>query len=204
MLTLLLAGLLATSVEVERVLAVVNDEAILTSDVQLAELANLVPREQGETDKAYHGAVLEALIELDLRWQDLESSGLSERVEADVDGAWAAAVKSAGGQDQLDGRLREIGLPEVALRRLVRRAAIVQAYVSSHFAPFVRPTVDEIKAVYDRELLPATRKAGEAVPELAAVRPQIEEIVRQRKLLAEVDRWTKELAARGQVVRYYR
>jgi hypothetical protein len=203
-LTLLLAGLLATSVEVERVLAVVNDAAILTSDLQLAEVAGLVPREKGETEKAYDEAVLEALIDLDLRWQDLESAGIAQRVEADVDGAWARAVKSAGGEDELDRRLKAIGMPEIALRRLIRRAAIVQVYVSTHFAPFVRPTADEIKAVYDGELVPAARKAGEPVPGLEAVRSQVEEIVRQRKLLAEVDRWTSELAVKGRVTRYSR
>jgi hypothetical protein len=201
-LALVLAALLATPVEVDRVVAVVNHAAILTSDIQLAEVAQLVPRGKDEGDAAYERTVLEALIELELRWQDLESAGLTDRISADLDAAWAATVHKAGGRETLDERLHALGLPEDSLRRFVRRAAIVEAYVSNHFAPFVRPTLDEVKAVYDRELVPAAKKAGEPVPVLEKVRPQLEEIVRQRKLLAEVNRWSEELAARAKVVRY--
>jgi hypothetical protein len=36
------------------------------------------------------------------------------------------------------------------------------------------------------------------------VRPELEALLRERKLIAEVDRWTYDLEARGEVVRYLR
>ncbi len=201
-LALLLAISLAVPVEVERVLAVVNGAPILSSDLELAELARLVPREPTEDTAAYRAAEVEALIVLELRWQDLEAAAIAPRVPADLDAAWSAVTERVGGEDALRAMLAEHGLPESALRELVRRAAIVEAYVAGRFAPFVRPTAEEVEAYYRDELSPKLRAAGKSVPELAAVREQIESLLRERKLDAEVQRWTDDLAKRSVVVRY--
>lgn len=202
MAALLLALLLAAPVEVERVLALVGATPVLASDAELAELGGLVPREPGEDDAAYRSAVVDALIALELRWQDLDATGLRARVQADLDEAWRAVVARAGGADQLRGRLAAIGLDEAELRGLVERAAIVQSYALNRFAPFIRPTDDEVEALYRRELVPEFERAGRPVPPLAEVSAEIEALVRERRLNAEVERWTAELAARTPVQRY--
>lgn len=199
---LLLALVLAAPVEVERVLALVGATPVLASDAELAELAGLVPREPGESDDAYRRAVVDALIALELRWQDLNLAGLRSRVQADLDAAWRAVAARAGGAEELELRLAGIGLGEAELRALVERAAIVQAYAVNRFAPFVRPTDDEVETLYRRELVPELEREGRPVPPLAEVRGSVEAIVRERKLNAEVERWTAELAARNQVQRY--
>jgi len=203
-LTLVLAVAIAVGGEVERVLALVGGAPILASDAELAEAGALVPRLAGEDDDAHRHAVLDALIDLELRWQDLETAAMASRTKVDLDAAWQATVQRAGGDEALRARLAAMGLPEAALRNLVRRAAIVEAYVGARFAPFVRPTAEEIEAVYRDELTPALRASGKPVPELATVRHQVEALVRERKLTAEVERWTAELARRAEVVRYVR
>jgi hypothetical protein len=201
-LALLLPVLLA--VEVERVLAVVNGVPILASDAELAEASQLIPRQPGEGDVAYRAAVVEALIELELRWQDLEAAALTSRVQVDLDAAWAATVKRAGGADALRDRLAALGLPEAALRTLVRRAAVVEAYVATRFAPFVRSSAAEVEKAWSEELAPQLRAAGKSVPDFAAVRDQVEALLRERKLGDEVERWTAELTKRAEIVRYLR
>jgi hypothetical protein len=203
-LAFVLALLLATPIEVERVLALVGSTPVLASDAELAELAGLVPREPGETDDAYRRAVVDALIALELRWQDLTAAGLRSRVQADLDGAWEVVAKRAGGEQALRARLTAIGLGEAELRGLVERAVVVQTYALNRFAPFVRPTDDEVETFYRRELVPELERDGRQVPPLDEVRASIEPIVRERKLSAEVERWTAELAARTQVQRYVR
>ncbi len=204
MLTLFLAVLLAGGVEVERVLALVGGTPILASDAELAEAAQLVPRAADEDDAAHRSAVVDAMIALELRWQDLETAAMASRTQVDLDAAWASTVRRAGGEDALRARLAAIGLPEAALRELVRRAAIVEAYVGFRFAPFVRPSAEEVEETYREELVPALRATGRPVPELAAVRGEVEALVRERKLTAEVERWTGDLARRTEVVRYVR
>jgi hypothetical protein len=202
-LALLLPVLLASSVEVERVMAMVNGVPILASDVALATAGALVPRNAGESDESYRRTVVEALVELELRWQDLRAAAIASRVPVDLDAAWSSTLRRVGGEEELRARLERIGLPEAALRDLVRRAAIVEGYVSSRFGPFARPTEQEVEKTWREELVPKLRAAGKPVPALAEVRGQVEALVRERKLTSEVEGWTAELAKRAQIVRYF-
>lgn len=185
-------------------LALVNGAPVLASDVDLAEVAQLVPRGDGESDGDYRRAVLEALVALQLRWQDLEAAALTERVQIDLAAAWSSVVARAGGNEALQARLAAVGLPEETLRDLVRRAAVVEGYVATRFGPFARATPREVEDTWSGELAPALAARGKPVPELAAVRAEVEALVRERKLDAEVRRWTAELEARASVVRYSR
>lgn len=198
----LLAATLLAKVEVERVVAVVNRTPILASDVEIVELAGLVPRSPGESDGTHHDAVREALIALSLRWQDLDRTGLAARIRPDLDASWASVVARAGGAEILLQRLAAAGLSEALLRELVRRMATVEAYAAERFGPFVRPSPQEVEAAYATELVPALAARGSASPPLDEVRGQLEELVRERKLAAEIERWTAELAARARIRRY--
>lgn len=204
MLALLLPVLLASSVEVERVLALVSGVPVLASDVDLAAVAALVPRQQGESEDDYRRAVVEALVDLELRWQDLEASAMAPRISADLDGAWRKMVQRVGGEEELRRRLDRIGLSEGALRELLRRAAVVEAYVASRFGPFVRPTAPEVEKTWLEELVPKLKAAGQPVPDLSQVRSQVEALLRERKLTAEVERWTADLAKRSEIIRYFK
>ena len=204
MLGLVLALALSSAVEVERVMALVNGVPVLASDVELAEVAQLVPRGDGEGEVEYRRAVLDALIALQLRWQDLETAALTERVQVDLAAAWVSVVTRAGGEETLRIRLEAIGLPPETLRDLVRRAAIVEAYVTTRFGPFARPTPREVEDAWKEELAPDLAASGKPVPDLTAVRAEVEALVRERKLDAEVRRWTAELETRASVVRYSR
>lgn len=199
---MLLAASLVAQIEVERVVAVVNRTPVLASDVELAELAGLIPRSAGEDDDAYRQAVTEALIALSLRWQDLDRTGLAARVRPDLEAAWASVVSRAGGEEILHQRLVAAGLPEPLLREVVRRLATVEAYAAERFGPFVRPSPQEIEAAYASELVPALTDRGSDAPPLDEVRGQLEQLLRERKLAAEVERWTAELAARARIQRY--
>jgi len=202
-LVLLFALALGPAVEAERVMALVNGAPILASDVDLAEIGELVPRAANESAEAHRVAVAEALVLLQLRWQDLESAGVVSRIQADPEAAWKGVIARAGGEEALRARLTEIGLREGQLRDLVRRAAIVQTYVGARFAPFVRPSTQEIERAWRDELAPKLAASGASVPELKDVRAQVEAVLRERKLNEEVTRWTQELEARGEVVRYF-
>jgi hypothetical protein len=201
-LALLLPVLFAASVEVERVLALVNGVPVLASDVDLAEAGSLIPRNQGEAEDAYRRAVVEALVDLELRWQDLEAAAIAPRISVDLDAAWRKTVQRAGGEEELRRRLERIGLSEGALRELVRRAAVVEGYVASRFGPFVRPTSQEVERAWEGEFVPKLKAAGQPVPELSQVHAEVESVLRERKLAAEVERWTSDLAKRAEIIRY--
>jgi hypothetical protein len=203
-LALLFPVLLTAAVEVERVLALVNGVPVLVSDVDLAEVAALVPRQPGESEDDYRRAIVEALVDLELRWQDLEAAAIAPRIPVDLDAAWRKAVSRVGDEGELHRRLEGIGLSEGALRELLRRAAVVEAYAASRFGPFVRPSVQEVDKTWHDELTPKLQAAGQPVPELSQVRGEVEALLRERKLTAEVERWTADLAKRAEIIRYFK
>ena len=204
MLALALTVLLAAPVEVERVLALVNGVPILASDVELAEAAAIVPRQEGEGDADYRKTIIEALLALELRWQDLSAAGVVQRTPVDMDKAWDGVVRRAGGHEVLGARLQALGLDETLLKELVHRAAVVEAYVARRFAPFARPSPEEIQEAYRTEVAAPARSAGRQPQPLESVEPQLESLLKERKLAAEVERWTAELERRAEVTRYVR
>jgi len=111
-------------------------------------------------------------------------------------------VQRVGGEEELRRRLGQIGLSEGALRELLRRAAVVEAYVASRFGPFVRPTAQEVEKAWREELAPKLEAGGQPAPDLSQVRSQVEALLRERKLTAEVERWTSDLAKRAEIIRY--
>jgi hypothetical protein len=60
---------------------------------------------------------------------------IAPRIPVDLDAAWRKAVSRVGDEGELHRRPR-IGSSEGALRELLRRAAVVEAYVASRFGPF--------------------------------------------------------------------
>jgi hypothetical protein len=194
----------ASLVPVEGVVAVVNGVPVLDSDVELAEIAKLVPGQAGEGADAHTRAVIDALIALELRWQDLVATSIADRTEVDMNAVWNAATRRAGGVDALRAALDAVGLEEAALRNLLRHAAVVQAYVATRFAPFARPSEAEIAAAWKSRFAPALTTQGKPVPPLTAIRDKVAAVLTEEKLLAEVNRWTSELEQRGEVVRYTR
>ena len=192
------------ALEVERVMALVNGVPILLSDIELAEVARLIPREPMESDPAYRETVIEALVALELRWQNLEAAGIPGRIRVDLEAAWQRVVELVGGEERLRAGMRERALQESDLRLLVRRAAVVEAYVGSRFAPFVRPTPEELETVWREELRPRLLMEARPAESWEPYRAHLEQLVRERKLAAEVQRWTEELEKRGEVARYRR
>ncbi|MGQ9494828.1 MAG: hypothetical protein ACUVRY_00970 [Thermoanaerobaculaceae bacterium] len=190
-------------VEVERVLALVNGVPVLLSDVELAEIANLLPRVPGEGEREYHNAVLEALIALELRYQDLKAAHLDQRLVVDWEAAWDKVLQQVGGEVELSRRLAAAGLSRESLMHLVRRAALVEAYVAQRFASSLRVTQEEVQKAYEAAF-PPSPEGSDNRPLLAEVRPQLERMIRERKLSEAVSRWTQELAQRGEVLRYRR
>ena len=185
-------------------LALVNGVPVLASDGELAELAALVPRETGESDADYHRAVVTALIDLELRWQDLNAAGVVQRIPIDMAPAWQGVVARAGGEKVLDERLARAGLDEALLKELLHRAAVVEAYVARRFAPFARPSQEEVEDAYRTQVVAPARQEGRPAPELASVRSELESLLKERKLKGEIDRWTEDLERRAEVTRYVR
>ena len=184
----------------DRILAVVDEDPVLRSDVERVITLGLVERREGETDESFRRRVLEGLVEQKLRLHEVNRYGF-ESVPLDlVDRQLAALEERWGGPEALDARLEEAGTSREALRQLLARQLEIMTYVEELLGARVFVGLEEIDRYYEVELVPALEARGEAPPPVESVREQIREVLRQRELNRQLEEWTESLRLEADVV----
>ena len=183
----------------DRIVAVVDEEAILLSDLDQVIGLGLAERREGEAEAAFRDRVLDGLIDQRLRFQEVDELGFErvavERIEAQV--------------AQIEGRfptraaylrrLEELELTEELLRQLVARQLMVLNYVEERLGARVFVSLDDIRAYYDDVLAPALRARGRTPPPLEEVREDVRAVLKEQRLNLEIVRWTDELRREADV-----
>jgi peptidyl-prolyl cis-trans isomerase SurA len=192
----------APNVLKDRVLAVVDDDPILASDLQRAIVVGQLQPQAGETERAFRRRALDDLVAQRLRFHEIERFGL-EQVPVDQIERQVAEVRARFKDDASFRRqLHEVGLDEASLRQLMARQLEVLAFVDERLGPQVFVGLDDIAAYYRNVLTPQLQKQHLPVPPLDNVREQIREVLRQQRLTGEIDRWTEELRRKANIAVY--
>lgn len=185
---------------VDRVVAVVDEEPILLSDLERAIGLGLVPAAPGESKEAVARRALDGLIEQMLRQHEIARFGYEEAPLAEVD-RQVEAVRSRFPDDAAwQAELARLGLDEPQVRAILAQQLAVLRFVEERLGPRVFVGVDEIRAHYDQKLVPELQARGEAVPPIESVREAIRALLREERLGLEIERWTDELRAAADVV----
>lgn len=186
----------------DRVLAVVDEDPILDSDVARIVKLNLLERNPGEADEAYRRRVLNGLIDQRLQFHEIDRFGF-EQVPVDQIEKGVAQIRSRYPDDAAFRKaLREVGLDPKQLRLLVARQLLVLTYVDERLGPRVFVGLDDITRYYRDVLTPEMLKRGQQPPPLEELREDIRETLKQQKLTQETARWTRELRDKADVVVY--
>ncbi len=189
---------------VEEVMAVVDSTPILLSDVELAGLVRLVDPEPGESEDSFEAHLLDARIRLEMQFRDVEDAGLLLRLELDSDHAREVLIERGGGEEHLLNEFEKHGLQPADLDELVLRVAAVDAYVQQRLRPRISVNLDEIEAAYQQLLVDEIAAFDETVPPLATVRDQLYQLLVERKLNDEIERWLARAGERQEVLRFSR
>lgn len=184
---------------VDRIVAVVDEDPILLSDLEEVIGVGLAQRRDGEGDEAFRARVLEQLIEERLRFHEVDRFGFAqvpvEEIEAQV-----AEIRSRFESDEaFRARMREVGLGDQELRQLVARQLMVLTYVDERLGARVFVSLDDIRAYYNEALKPRLEAGGEPVPPLDEVREDIRTVLKEQRLNEEIERWTEELRLEADV-----
>ena len=191
----------------DRIAAVVGDDILLQSDVDRYAALGLVERRAGEAEAGYRERILnERVVELlrerelrrtagfspDARDVEVRYRTLSERVAKERGIPFADVLAAAGvsRDEALDW---------------IRRGMAVETFVEERLLPAVKVTDEEMAAFYSGPFQVEARAKGvEEVPPLREVEDQVRVLLRERKLNAEVERWTDDLRQKTRVVVYRR
>lgn len=184
---------------IDRVLALVDEDPILLSDLQLVVGLGLAEAEAGESDDAFRRRVLERLIEQRLRFHEVDRFGAGRLAVEQIDRGLDNIRRQFDTEAEFQERMRELGLTEDEVRQVVARQIAVIQFVNERLGPRVFVDLEEIQAYYDRVLVPAAAAAGEDVPPLADVREDIRGLLQEGSLNDEIETWTEELRAEADV-----
>jgi hypothetical protein len=190
---------------VDRVVAVVDEDPILASDIERVVGLGLLDLLPGETAAEKSRRALDLLIEQRLRLHEVDRFGFDETPLAMLDRQMEETRARFPSEAAFRTELERLGLDVTALRQLLARQLSVLAYVEERLGPRVFVSVDDITRYYNEELVPELQKGGARaadLPTLDAVRESIRAVLRERRLNDEIDRWTADLRSKADVVDY--
>lgn len=193
------------AVLVDRVVAVVDEDPILDSDIERVVRLGLLPAIAGESVGERRRRALDLAIEQKLRLHEVDRFGFEETPLALVDRQIEETRSRFASEVEFRAELARLGLDEGSLRQLLARQLAVLAYVEERLGPRVFVSVDDIGRYYNEELLPELARTGTPaaeIPALESVRESIRAVLRERRLNDEIDRWTADLRGKADVVDY--
>jgi hypothetical protein len=198
----------APAVVLDRVVAVVNNQAILSSDVDdELRLAVLDPGRAGLGDltrrQALDQLIGRALIQQQIRQEDAEAVAPSQtEVDARLQQMRreipACLQYNCASEDGWKAFLNAHGLTSERVVSYLRHRLEILRFIEERFRQGIHIAPEEIDSYYRQTLIPQY-KAGQAVPSLADVAPRIQEILLQRQVNALFDDWLKSLRKQGDV-----
>lgn len=187
----------------DRIVAVVDGDPILQSDVDRAMVLAGLARGNGSGEREQRRKVLDGLVEERLRIHEVERYGF-EQVPVEMIAQQVETIRTKFGSDEeLRRRLQALGMTMEGLEQLVAQQLQVLVYVDELLGARVFVGLEEIEAYYQRTLAPQLRTENKPIPPLDEVREQIREVLRQQRLNEELQRWTAELRRRADVQDFF-
>ncbi len=188
---------------VDRLLAVVDDDPILESQLDQVIGIGLVEPLEGEDDTRFRRRILDGLIEEKLRFHEVDRFGFAEVPVDQVEEQFQVVRGRFPDEESFQARLEELSLNEQGLRQLLARQVMVLIYVEERLGARVFVGLEEIQEYYDNELVPRLEENNEPIPPVREVREPIRQVLKEELLNEEIERWTDELRRNADVVDYF-
>lgn len=198
---LLVAPLVAQDLTlVDRVLAVVDDDPILASEVERELLLGRVERSAEEADEALRRRTLDLLIDERVRRHEVQRFGRDDVQVADIERQVEIIRARFANPETFRQELAGRGLDEGGLRQLVARQLATDNYFREILGPRVQVDRDDIQLYYETTLVPELQAQGLPVPAVDEIREDVRTLLRAQRLNREIERKTEELRNAADIV----
>lgn len=195
-------------VEIDRLVAIVNGELILDSDVdQERRFAALLP--YGDVKEPFNrDEAIDRLINRDLILQQLQlqpGSGVSmEAAKKNLDAARSSIPKCrqyhCETKDGWDRLIASEGFTEASLTKMWRQRMEALAFIEERFQMGITISPKEIQDYYEHTMLPEYAARHVVPPPVASISKRIREVLLQQQVSKLLDNWLQSLRAQGSVV----
>ena len=193
----------AQGLMLDRLIAVVNDDLVLESDIQ-EEMRFATFQPNGPTSRA---AAIERLIDRELIEEQEHYQQPRPVTDAELSADVADLRKSlpacahAACSTEADWRafLAEHGFTQAEFDARWRERMGILRFIEQRFRLGVRIPQSQVDAYYKETMLPAYAKRDVKPPPLATVQDRIQEVLLQQQVNTLLDTWLKTLRAQGNV-----
>jgi hypothetical protein len=186
------ALLLVAQEVVDRVVARIENDVILLSDVRALGHYQQFVDGKSKTD----AQVLDRLIDQWIVRTEADLSHFSHPSDSDVDRGLEHLRKSFDSAGEYEARKKQCGLSDAELRGLVASQLYLGNYLDSRFRPAVQIDPKTVEDFYQKSVVPGAKARGQEPPPLDAAREFIQEALVQRGINDQTDRWLIESRAR--------
>lgn len=192
------APLLSAQQVVDRIVARVENDIILLSDVQALE------RYQQFLDGKSKGdsAVLDLLIDQWIVRSEADLSRFRHPNDEEIDRGVSRVVKAFASPDEYEARKKQSGLTDADIRKMVASQLYLSNYLDSRFRPSVQIDEKAIGDFYQNSVVPRAKARGQEPPTLDASRDIIQEALIESDINDQADRWLKESRTRLHVQKF--
>lgn len=190
-----LCSQLAAQEVVDRIVARVENDVILLSEVRALSRYQLLVEGKSESD----AAVLDRLIDQWVVRTEAEASRFPHPTDTEIQNGMERLANSFASPTEFEARKKQAGLSEAEMRTLVTGQLFLRGYLDSRFRPAVQVDAKAIEDFYQNAVVPTAKARGTDPPTLDAARETIQEALVQRGIDEQAERWLKESRARLQV-----
>jgi len=183
---------------VDRIVARVDEEIILQSDVeQLERYQTLVEGKPESREK-----ILDRLIDQWIVRKEAEASRFPAASDADVDRGLRRLRRSFAKTEDFDAQREKAGLTEADVKQIVTAQAFLSNYLDSRFRPVVQVDDKAIQDFYDNVLIPRAKARGQEPPSFDNARDVIQEVLIQRGINEQANKWLQESRGRLHISKF--
>jgi hypothetical protein len=195
MLALAAVMLLPAQEVIDRIVARVDTDIILLSDVQALYRYQVFVDGKSESD----GVILDRLIDQWIVRNEAKVALFPQPSEEDVTRSFERLKRSISSSESFEERKKQSGLTDEDIRRMLQSQLYLSNYLDSRFRASIQIEEKDIEEFYRTRVLPRAESRGRRPPELEAARDFIQEALVQRAINTQSDRWLKESRSRVRV-----
>jgi hypothetical protein len=192
---LLEAGVGRAQEVIDRIVARVENEVILLSDIhQLAEYQVFVDG-KAESDEQ----ILEHLVDQWIVRTEAAAARFPQPSDQDVQRSLARLQRSFSSSESFEERKKQSGLTEEEILRQLKSQLYLSNYLDSRFRASIQIDDNAIADFYKNRVVPRAESRGQTPPTLEAAHDFIQEALVQRAINEQADKWLKESRSRVRV-----
>jgi hypothetical protein len=173
---------------VDRIVARIEDDVILLSDVQ--ELSRYQKFVDGKSESDEQ--ILDRLVDQWIVRTEAETSRFPQPSPADVQRNVDRVKKSFASPEEYEARKKESSLTDNELTAMAASQLYLTNYLDSRFRPSVQIDSKTVEDYYQTGVIARAKARGQEPPTFEAARDYIQEFLVQQGITEEADRWLKE------------